>query len=788
MQRALFKKLLRDILHLRGQIFATALVVACGVASFVSMRSTYNSLLATQSDYYSEYRFGDVFAHLTRAPESVRKSIERIPGIAAVQTRIVSNAVLDLPGMREPAQGRIVSIPEHRADILNDLHLVRGRYINANASNEVIVSGAFADANGFNPGDGFDAVMNGRWRRLTIVGVGLSPEYIYEIRPGDVFPDNRRFGIIWMNEKAVAAAFDLDNAFNDISATLAPGASEQNLIERIDAILKPYGGGGAYPKTEQASYRFITNEFKQLQTFGSFLPAIFLGVTAFLLHLVLSRLVKTQREQIGLLKAFGYADTTIGLHFLSLAFAAVLGGVVCGILLGTWMGSEMTKMYADYFRFPVLTFQVGWTLPIASVLITFGSAAVGAISAVRKAVLLPPAEAMRPEAPASFKHGLLEQSGLREYLSPANRIVVRNLSRQPFKAALSALGISAAAALLFTGFYFYDAIEQIIEVQFVKAIREDAVITFNLPRPQAARLEIEALPGVVRSETFRAVSARLISEHRSRRLGLMGVEPAPDLQRIVDKDGVVRLVPPAGLVLSKALADLLDVNEGDSVSIEVLEASRPVKQVKVAAIVDELMGLNAYIDIHALNRLLNEDDVVSGAYLMVDPRYEDALYSRLKRMPGVAGVSLPGTILKSFNETFAKTIGIFTFVLVFFSSAIVFGVVYNAARIALSERGRELASLRVLGFTKREIAMTLLSEHAVLTAVAIPLGFIFGIVICITMNNLVDNELMRLPLVFSRKTFVSTSLYVIAAAVVSGLLVAWRVGSLDLIAVLKTRE
>lgn len=788
MKRILFKKLFRDILHLRGQIMATALVVACGVASFVSMRSTYDSLLATQQDYYAEYRFGDVFGHLTRAPENVKPDLERIPGVGGIQTRVVADAVLSLPDLREPAQGKIVSIPDRDISTLNDIHLVRGRYVAPAKPDEVIVSGAFAEANGFAPGDSIEVIMNGRWRRLTIVGVGLSPEYIYEIRPGDVFPDNRRFGIIWMDRRAVEAAFDMQGSFNDLSATLAPGAYQEGVIEEIDSALKQYGGTGAYGRTDQQSYRFISNEFSQLRTFGTFLPLIFLGVTAFLLHLVLSRLVSTQREQIGLLKAFGYSNNEIGAHYLSLAIVAVTGGLLLGVLLGVWMGSGMTTMYADYFRFPVLSFRASPLLVLYSILITFGSATVGAISAVRTAATLPPAEAMRPEAPASFKPGLLERSGLKEYLAPENRIVVRNISRHPVKAFLSVIGISFASALLFTGFYFYDAISQIIEVQFVQAIREDAVITFNHALPQRARLELEAMPGVSKVETFRAVSVRIVAGYQSKRSALMGVESSADLHRIVDKDGAVLHIPPEGIVLSNALAEALETGVGGQITVEVLEGKRPVRKFEVAVLVDELMGMNAYMDKRALNRLMNEDDLISGAYLAVDSWSEDAVFARLKRMPAVAGVSLPGAILASFNETFAKTIGLFTTILVLFSGAIVFGVVYNAARIGLSERGRELASIRVLGFTKREIAAILLGEYAFLTAIAIPIGFIFGLVMCSTMNNLVDNELMRLPLVFSRRTYLLTSIFVILAAIVSGLLVVWHLDKLDLIAVLKTRE
>ncbi|HVE55623.1 MAG TPA: FtsX-like permease family protein, partial [Pyrinomonadaceae bacterium] len=753
---------------MRGQIIATALVVACGIASFVSMRSTYDSLLKTQQNYYSAYHFADVFAHLKRAPESLKPEIEKIPGVAAVNTRVVSEVTLNLPNVSEPAQGKIVSIPERQGSTLNDLHFLRGRYIRADRADEVIISGAFADANGFQPGDSLEAIINGRWRKLSIVGVALSPEYIYEIRAGDIFPDNRRFGILWMNETSVAAAFQMESAFNDVSLTLAPGAGESAVIENLDRLLKNYGGTGAYGRADQQSHRFISNEFSQLEVQGTFLPAIFLAVTAFLLHLVLSRLVSTQREQIGLLKAFGYANFEIGLHFLELAFAAVAGGAGLGVLLGMYLGSAMTNLYGDYFHFPVLQYEAGWLVILLSFVISFGAAALGAVSAVLKAVGLPPAEAMRPEPPARFTAGFLEKSGLQKYLSTNYRIILRNLSRQPVKAALSICGISLAAALLFTGFYFFDAVNKIVEIQFEQVIRDDVDVVFYQPRPGKTRYDLANLPGVSNVEAFRAVPARLRFRHRSRRVGLIGAENRSDLRRIIDKNGKVFNLPPEGIVLSKALADVLEIEKGDKLTIEVLEGTRPVREIQVAATIDELMGMNAYLDIRALNRLMNEDDVISGAYLAVDSLEKDKLYSRLKQLPTVAGIGLPAVTLDSFNDTFGKTMGTFTFILVSFASVIIFGVVYNGARISLSERGRELASLRVLGFTRREIAFILLGEQAVLTLLAIPFGYLFGVIICYLVNNMVDAEILRLPIVFTQRTFILTFMITVLAAIVSG--------------------
>ena len=786
--RSLRRKLLRDLWHLRGQILAIALVVACGVASFVTMRSTYDSLLATQNEYYSKYRFSNIFSGLKRAPMSLANEVRSISGVAVAQTRVVGEVAVDLPDIVEPAHCRIVSIPLHQKPILNDLHFLRGRYPDPSKGDEIIVSGAFAEANNFVTGDSISAILNGRWTKLRIVGIALSPEYVYEIRPGDVFPDNKRFGVIWMSEKSVAAAFQMEGAFNDLVLTTSPDADVDQLITDLDNLLEPYGGYGAYERAEHLSHRFVSNEIMQQEVFGTAIPVIFLGVTAFLLHLVLSRLVGTQRDQIAVLKAFGYSNRAVGWHYLQMAIAAVVGGVILGIGLGIWLGSELTELYAFFLHFPILKYELNLSVIVVSFLISFGAAAFGALAAVRRAVTLPPAEAMRPEAPPNFEGGLFEKAGFKKFLSAEVRIIVRSILRQRLKASLSVLGISASIALLFVGFYFFDAINRIIEVQFYHTVREDAGLTFSRPLSGDVRFEVQNLPNVRRVEVFRAVPARIRFGHRSRRVGVLGLESGGSLRQIVDKDFVVKPLPPEGIVLTKFLADMLGAKAGDILTIDVKEGSRPVRKIELVETIDELMGLNAYMDIRALNRMMREEDSVSGAFISVDPVGETELYADLKELPNVATVSLPRAALKSFNDTFAENIGTSTFVLVIFASVIAFGVIYNGARITLSERGREFASLRVLGFTQTEIAIMLLGEQAILTFAAVPVGFFFGVILSGLMNSAVDVELVRLPVVFSRQTFVFSFLIVLATALLSGLLVAWRLRNLDLIEVLKTRE
>jgi len=477
--KALHRKLLRDLVHLRGQMVAISVVVACGVAVFVTTRTAYDSLLISQATYYANYRFADVFASLKRAPDVLAARIGAIPGVGVVRTRVVFDVILDVPRLDEPATGRLVSIPEHRAPILNDVYLRRGRYVEPGRRDEVLASEAFTEANHLDVGDSIGAILNGRWQRLRIVGIALSPEYVYEIRGADIFPDNKRFGVLWMSREAMGPAFDMDGAFNDVVLSLSPGGSEAEVIARLDRLLERYGGLGAIGREDQISNRFITDEIAQNRVFGTVLPTIFLGVAAFLLNIVLSRLVSTQRDQIAVLKAFGYDNFTVGLHYVGFALVAVLAGSVLGTGLGLWLGALINEMYVQFYRFPVLRYEAGPSVVALSILIAGSAALAGAWGAVRRALALPPAEAMRPEPPLRFHAGVLERSGVQRLLPSAVRMIVRNVTRRPGRAALSVLGISLAVAILILGRYFVDAIQHIADVQFRLVQRDDVTVVLR---------------------------------------------------------------------------------------------------------------------------------------------------------------------------------------------------------------------------------------------------------------------------------------------------------------------
>ncbi len=782
------RMVIRDIWHLRGQLVATALVVMCGVASFVSMRCTYDSLRIAQAEYYQSYRFANVFAQLKRAPLSLARRIAEIEGVAGVRARVVMGVTLDVPGLDEPASGRLVAVPERRAPMINDVHLTRGRYVEPERPDEVIASKAFATANDLELGDTLGAVINGRWQKLTIVGIGLSPEYIYEAGGGTIFPDNRRFGVLWMGETALASAFNMEGAFNDVALTLSAGAREADVIARLDDMLTRYGGLGAYGRDEQLSHRFISDEIAQNRISSTYLPAIFLGVAAFLLNIVLSRLVALQRTEIGLLKAFGYSNFDVGMHYLKLAAITVLSGVVIGAAVGLYLGAQLTTVYQHYYRFPALPFAVTPEVIAIGVMVSLAAATAGALSAVRRAALLPPAVAMRPEPPPTYRETVLERSGLNRILPASGRMIGRHLLRRRWHSFMSTFGIACAAGILLVGGFLLASISHLMHMQFEEVQREDVLIVFNEPASASARLEVGRLPGVLYAEPFRSVPVRFRSAHRSKRAEIIGIEHGSRLRRLVDAEGRTVDLPPDGLVVSRKLAEVLSVNAGDTLQVEVLEGTRPVRSIQISRLVDELIGLGAYMEISALNRVMREGPSISGAYLAIDEQHAGDLYASLKNLPAVGGVAFREALLKSFQEILDRSVVTATLINIVFACIIAFGVVYNGARIALSERGNELASLRVLGFTRREVSTILLGEQAVLTLAAIPMGFSFGILLSWLLSLQLDTEFYRMPLVFTSSTFSLSLVVVLVAAAVSGALVARRLNELDLIAVLKTRE
>jgi putative ABC transport system permease protein len=789
--RALNRKLLRDLSRSRAQILSIAAVVACGVASVIAMRSTLDSMQLARDRYYATSRFPNVFASLKRAPERVASRIAEIDGVAAVDTRVAADALLRVPELAESATGHFVSIPDDGQPLLGTLYIRRGRFLAPRSDDEVLINEHFAEANRLGPGDSLSAVINGRWREIVIVGVALSPEFVHDAVPSaglGMFGDSRHIGILWMRRNALGPLYDMDGAFNDVTLLLSSGASEQHVIAELDRLLEPYGGGHAYGRKDQLSNNIVSGEIEQLRVFGTAMPVIFLSVAAFLLNVVLSRLVATQREEIAALKAFGYRNSTIAAHFLGYPIAAVIIGSIGGLALGVWVGAKYTMLYTHYFRFPVLAHHTSVQLVLIAVLVSGAAAVIGALLGVRAAVLLPPAEGMRPPAPATFKRLWAERLGLEGLLSPALRMIMRNLERRPLRTLASMVGVALAAAILVVGTFAFDSAAYMADLQFRNVEREDLTVSFAQPRPARASRELAHIAGVTRVETYRATPVRIRAGHRSRQVVITGLEAGAELRRIVDRDSRRYTLPQSGLVLTTALGEILHVTPGDTVLLELMEKGSRMRPVIVAALVDELLGLSGYMEIGELNRLIGEGRVITGAYLSIAPGTEASVQQRLGEIPRVGGTATRAAMLKSFDEQIAESLRLTVVVVVSLACVVALGVIYNGIRIALSERSRELASLRVLGFTRREVASLLFGEQAVINLFGTPLGLLMGLGLAFWIAIGFKTELYRFPVVVLPHTYVFSALVILLAGLLAAVMMRRRIYNLNLVSVLKTRE
>ncbi len=785
---ALDLKLFRDVGKMKGQMVAVGLVMACGLAMMIMARSLILSLETTRAAYYEKNRFADVFCDLKRAPNALRERLAAIPGVAAVETRVVGALRMDLPGLSEPADGTILSIPEDRPMRLNTLFLRTGRFPEVGKTNEVIVGEAFAKAHGFQPGDSIDVILRGAKERLMIVGIGLSPEYVFEARPGEALPDNKRFGVFWMNERDLATACDLDGAFNNVIVDVAPGENPAPVMAEIDRLLEPYGGLIAYDRGDHASAKQLDDEIEMLNGMSIAFPIVFLSIATFMTSAVLSRVIRLQREQIAQLKTFGYSARQVGFHYLKFALVIVGIGLAAGGIAGAWLGSNVVEMYHKFFQFPSLTFHPDLSAVGLAFVLSSAASILGVMGTVRQAMRLPAAEAMRPEPPAEFKPSVLERLGLTSLAGPSMRMALRNIERRPWQAFFTTLGLALAVGIPIVPGAMRDGISFMLDFHWLLAQRQDVTVSLIEPGSAKAIQDIRHLPGVILAEPFRSVPVRLRFGHRSHRLAVTGVVPGALLERALDKDARPLPIPQDGLLISEKLAEMLDVKPGEQLMMEVQEGRRPSREVTVRGLITDYAGLTAYMDIDALRRLMQEGQTVSGAHLSVDAgRWNDFLEA-VKKTPRIANLGITSALQQSFRKTTAESITLIQGIYFTFSMIVAFGVVYNSARISLSERSRDLATLRVVGFTSREVAGVMIGELVMLTVLAIPLGLWIGGGLADWIVQSASTETIRLPLILTHETYATAILIVLLSASISFYIVSRRIRNLDLLGVLKARE
>jgi putative ABC transport system permease protein len=787
--RALDRKLLREIRGLRGQIATIALVLASGITCFIALRGTYASLEEARDAYYDRYRFAHVFARVESAPESTARRIEGLPGVALVQTRIAKDVSVPIEGLDRAAYGQIISLPSRGEPATNGLRVTRGRLPLAGEEDEIVLLDSFARANGLRPGDRLPVVINGHARRLRVAGTAESPEFVYAIRPGALVDDPKRYAVLWMHRTPLASAFRLEGAFNDVTARLQPGASEAATLAAIDRILAPYGGLGAMGRQQQTSNRVLTGELSQLGALAGMVPVVFLGVAAFLINIVLARLIALQRPEIAALKAVGYTNGEVARHYLGLVAVVMVPGTLIGVVGGRWLGYFVLGLYQGVFRFPNLAFHLSASLITTAVVTSAVAAIGGALVAVRAAVRLPPAEAMRPPAPARYRRGLASRLGLGALAGAAGMMVLREVERRPVRLALSSLGIAGAVALIIFGHFGVDSLNNYLESLFRREQRQDLAVAFE--RPVAPRVveQLANLPGVMTAEGIRAIPIRIRHDNRWRDSVLMGLPAAATLRRLVPRGGHPIPIPDDGVLVTGVLGKILGVAKGDVLDVELLQGDHRTVRATVAGFVDDAVGLQLYGRVETVSELAGDEGAISSVLLRVDPVQRATVEGALRRAPHVIDVSDVAADVQRLRDMNGAAMDVWTTISIVMAACVIFGVVYNNARIALATRSRELASLRVLGLSRAEISSILIGGLAIEVIVAIPIGLVLGRWWAeLFFTRAIDPETFRFPVLVEGRTYALAALVALLAAATSALWVRRSIDRLDLIGVLKTRE
>lgn len=785
--KTLTRKLLRDVGNMRGAVLTISLVVAAGIAAFITLRGTYEALVDTRERYYRQQRFGDVFSELERAPLAVTRQLEAVPGVARVYTRVTGPARVPLASLAEPAQARVVSIPEEGPPPLNGLTLLSGRMPSSDRDDEALLIELFAARHEIEPGEQLRVVIEGRERTLRIVGIAMSPEFVLAVPNGGSAPAPERFAVFWMPRPAVEAAFDMRASFNSVVLDLAPGTDPAQIVPRVDDLLDRYGGLGAVARARQISNYFLSQDLESLATLATVAPMIFLGVAAFLLNVVLSRLIELDRPQIATLKAVGYSNREVGVHYFELSMLITLLGSAAGLGLGAWLGRQMTALYTRFYRMPGLEFRVDLALLLTALGVALGAGLLGSVLSVRRVIALPPAEAMRPAAPPSYRQGRLGGAVTR-LLGSAARMVARELTRRPMRTVMSALGVGAATGIIIVGQHFSDAMNYLVDFYIQAQQRETVAVNFVTPMSQDGATQLEALPGVRDVQWLIALPVRVRAGHRERVLTLVAHPERHSLRPLLDRDGREVAFGPGSVLFTDMLAKALHVAPGERVVIEPLIGERKRLELTMTGTVSELMALWIHMHEDDFARWYGVSGMATGAVLDIEADKVELAQAELMKMPQIASATRKALIVSEFRKQQGKTMGTFSMVLTLFAVTIAISVVYNNARVALSLRGRELASLRVLGFTRREISAVLIGELAVQVLLGLPFGLWFGSLLVRGMLAANDPEAFRFPSAVSHHSYAVAALVTVAAAAASALLVRRKLDKLDLIAVLKTRE
>jgi len=772
-------------------VLAVAAVILTGISCYVALNSAYRDLVLTRDTYMKQYRMADLFFHVERAPASITTRIASLPGVLKADGRLVFDVTLDLPDRPDPAVGRIISIPDKPSPFINGVHLGSGKYPGPAGSNKVLLSKDFAEANEFDAGSTFEALINDKKHKIVVSGTGLSPEYIYVIRGiQDFLPNPQGFGILWAGRTFAQEAFGYENAVNDIVVRIEKGADSRALLDRIDTILDPYGVTYKYERKNQLSYRSLDDELMGLKGMSKIVPTIFVFVASTILFILVGRMVKRQREQIGVMKSFGYGDFQIFLHFAGFSVAIGLVGTVTGLLAGDSLARAMVEMYGDFFHFPLLEHRIYPDITVGAVFFGLAGPVIAGFFSARKTMGIAPAVALRPEAPDVYTRGSLLEAirFLWNRLPFTWKIIVRNITRHKGRSGFVIFGVALSTGILMMSLFFMDSMDYLIKFQYHYTNRQDAKILLTRCKGMKVLHDARRLPGVRRAEPLFEMPYEIQNGNVKRNILVVGVPRQSSLLHVLDTSLRRVELPPHGIVLPEVTARSLRAKAGDRLVLKPLYPGFREKTANVARVVPQYLGQTAYMDIRSASCLMDEALAVNGILLEIEKEGYAELVESVKDTPAVATVELKYRVLKHFREMFLDFMWIGMLFYILFAGVIGFSVIYTSAALSIGERARELATMRVLGLHHREVVRAVFGEYFTLSLIGILSGFPLGLLFAWSIITAYQSELYTFPFVVYPSTYAKVAFCIVIFIVLARLACERPLKKLDMVATLKRSD
>lgn len=763
MVSVLDRKLIRDLAASRSVLAAIAAIMMIGVCCFVAMASLYFNLRESRDRYYVQARMADFWIDLKKLPLAELARIRDLPGVAQLETRIVFPVTADLDGVERPLSGEVVSLPDRRGPILNDILLRRGSWFSDERRSEVIVSDAFARARNLRPGDRIRLILNNRLEELSIVGTAIGPEYVYLIPPGGLIPDPEHFGIFYLKRSFAEEVFDFDGACNQIVGRLSPEFRDRpaEILDVMERELDPFGVFSVTPRALQPSHWFLSSALDGLRINIVILPAIFLSVAAVILNVLMMRVAEQQRTIMGTLKALGYHNGALLRHYLKFGAVIGLAGGALGGLAGYALAGVMTRLYIEFFEFPRLVNRPYPAIIAAGVAISLACALVGTVRGVRAVLRLAPAEAMRPKPPPEGRGIVLERwAWFWRKLDFRWHLVLRSIFRQRVRTLTGIFAAAVGASLIVVSLYLRDAMNAMIEFQFDKQLLSDYDVLLKDSHDLGALQDAARLPGVHRAEPLFVVGCTFRNGPRSRKGAITGIRRDAQLTVPRDAGGNRVPVPDVGLLLTQRLAEILGVAPGDTLTVEPVIGRREPRSVPVARVVDSYIGLAAYADFEYLNRLMGEEHALTAVQLAAEPSGDRAgeFYREVKRIPAVQTVNAIRGQKAQLEAVLVKQTMIAIYVTIAVAGLMFFGSVLNSSLISLAERRREIATFRVLGYRPGEVDRIFLRESLAVNLLGTLLGLPLGVWLARVTSTLYDTDLYRIPFVIRPESHAVTVL------------------------------